>query len=344
MSYGNIIYCDNVNEALPLGLQLVKEQGVPTESRGIPVIEVPGPVMTVYRAPWERVLFDPVRNANPYFHFFEALWILAGAKSVHLPEFFLPRIRQYSDGDGVFHGAYGHRLRFAHGLDQIGVAIATLRQRPDTRQVVLSIWKPIDDLGAHSKDIPCNDMITFKLRNGRLDMTVFNRSNDVIWGAYGANAVQFSVLQEYVAAMVGAEMGHYTQVSDSFHVYPDNPFWQQYINGYHPGGHVANPYHDIMVEPTSLFHDAEEAQRVVDDAILLNGLAEAGVLPRAVLGSASQEFKSYTFRKTAIPMIVSYLNYRNGDLRGARQAAERINGEDWRRACVAWVQRREASK
>ena len=44
----------------------------------------------------------------------------------------------------------------------------------------------------------------------------------MLWGAYGANAVHMSVLQEYIAASLELEMGPYYQVSDSFHVYENN--------------------------------------------------------------------------------------------------------------------------
>ena len=33
----------------------------------------------------------------------------------------------------------------------------------------------------------------------KLCMTVCNRSNDMLWGAYGANVVHMSMLQEFVA-------------------------------------------------------------------------------------------------------------------------------------------------
>ena len=43
----------------------------------------------------------------------------------------------------------------------------------------------------------------------------------MLLGAYGANVVHMSMLHEYVANKIGAKIGPYTQVSDSFHVYLD---------------------------------------------------------------------------------------------------------------------------
>lgn len=328
----------NVNEALPLALHLVKETGIPVVSRGMQTLEVPGPVFTTYQNPCERVLMDPVRDANPFFHFFESLWILAGANTVQMPRFFLNRITDYSDNQNTFHGAYGHRLRNAHGVDQLLRVVQLLRQKPDTRQAVLSIWKPEYDLGADSKDIPCNDMLMFKVRDERLHLTVCNRSNDIIWGAYGANAVQFSILLEWVAAASGLPVGTYTQMSDSLHVYTDLPLWKAYARGeWRPQGHVTNPYDcDCLIGP--LFPDAQEAQWALNDAELLNEYMEAELPNTAVMNPHA--FKSFAVRRVGIPMLAAYLNYKHKDLSAAIESAKAIAAPDWSAACVEWLTRR----
>jgi hypothetical protein len=76
------IYCvtvRNVNEALGQGISwLAGPMGVEEPSRNGPVRVSPYPVVTTYANPAERVLFSPMRDANPFFHLFEALWMLAG--------------------------------------------------------------------------------------------------------------------------------------------------------------------------------------------------------------------------------------------------------------------------
>ena len=85
------------------------------------------------------------------------------------------------------------------------------------------MFSPVHDHFGVTKDIPCNLMVTFDLRNSHLNMTVFNRSNDVIWGLYGANAVHFSYLQEYMASRLRYPMGEYRHFSNNFHMY--EPHW-----------------------------------------------------------------------------------------------------------------------
>src|SRR5262249_10880863 len=113
-------------------------------------------------------------------------------------------------------GAHGERLR-----DQLSVIVRLLRADPDSRRAVLQIWDAEADLGVSSVDLACNTQAMFKVRGGKLNITVLNRSNDIIWGCDGANAVQLSMLLEFMAARIGVEPGLYRQVSDSFHAYED---------------------------------------------------------------------------------------------------------------------------
>ena len=212
----------NVYEALPQALQLLDEVGIRRNSRNGPVIMVPGGVTTVYSHPTERVVFWPQRDANPFFHLAEALWMLDGRDDVESLARYVKQVRQYSDDGTTFHGAYGARWRTWFGRDQLEEIAETLRINPNDRRQVLQMWSANSDLGRDGKDVPCNLVATFqKDEDGRLDLTVFCRSNDVIWGCYGANAVHFSILLEYMASEVGCSVGTYTQVSVNWHAYID---------------------------------------------------------------------------------------------------------------------------
>lgn len=237
-----IITVRNVNEAYYEGINLLYEMGVHQPSRVGEVIVYPTPVTTVYQRPRERVLFDARRDANPFFHFFEALWMLAGRNDARWLDLFVKDFSaRFAEDDGRQHGAYGYRWRKHFDLewgghpqlpDQLAAVIGLLKKNPDDRRVVLSMWDPPADLCADKRDVPCNTHIYLRVRREPgavkpwqgsehcvLDMTVCCRSNDAIWGAYGANAVHFSVLQEYLAAMIDAEVGTLYQISNNFHMY-----------------------------------------------------------------------------------------------------------------------------
>lgn len=218
------IIARNVNEALLHGTRLLRSFGQEVSPRGKRTLEYPTPVTTVYMRPTERVLFCEGRDANPFLHLFESLWMLAGRNDARFMTTLVKRFSDYSDDGVSMQGSYGFRWRMHFGYDQLETVISLLRSDPSTRRAVLTMWDPQDlEERIASTDIPCNTQVYFKIRGGLLRMTVTNRSNDMLWGAYGANAVHMSLLQEYIANRVGVQVGSYTQMSDSFHVYLDGP-------------------------------------------------------------------------------------------------------------------------
>src|SRR5579859_3494422 len=233
-----VIKARNVNDAYAQGLQQLYLRGVEEPSRNGPVIVAPWPVTTVYARPQERVLFSSMRDANPFFHLMEALWMLAGRDDVAFPAFFASNIKNYSDDGRTLFGAYGFRWKKWFEYDQLNLIIKELRKNPASRRCVLAMWDatpryqhaaPYGDYEAGDleigmtggKDVPCNTHAYVDARGGRLNITVCCRSNDIVWGCYGANAVHFSVLQEVLAAAVGVPVGTYYQISNNFHIYTD---------------------------------------------------------------------------------------------------------------------------
>lgn len=337
-----VIDVDNVNQALPQAISLLSTQGQLVTSRGMQTVEMPGPVSTVYRNPQQRVLFDEKRDANPFFHLMEALWIIGGSNKVALPKYFMDSIDRFSDDGKTFHGAYGYRLRHAFGYDQLALAIHMLRNKPDTRQVVLSIWDGREDLGAVTKDLPCNDLVMLKVRNNQLNMTVCNRSNDAIWGAYGANVVQFSMLQEFIAASLDINVGHYVQQSDSFHAYTDNAFYQYTTveEPYYWPSMGANPYHLGTVKPYPLIN-AVGVQARYEDVLFFQADCERLCSQAESTGDLlGTHYRSTYFQDVVVPVISAYVYYKMKKYSHAVAALQDVEATDWRLAMTQWVQRR----
>jgi thymidylate synthase len=184
--------------------------------------------------PYNRCVGGWKRNINPFFLLAEAAWIFTGQKDVGFLKKFNSNISYFSDDGYVFHAPYGYRLRHwgirsediyteenihaSQGYDQIEEIITILSKNKDSRQAVVSIWNPDLDLNAKSKDIPCNDMIMFKIRDGKLHTTIQNRSNDLHWGL-PTNIFQFSFLSECIASCLDIELGTQTHNSQSLHIY-----------------------------------------------------------------------------------------------------------------------------
>lgn len=332
-----VIRAHDVNEALPKAIQMLQEDTARTIAPrdGQKTLEFSEPVCTVYELPKQRVLFNAARNANPFFHLMESLWILRGRADVKWLAQFNQQMKAYSDDGLIFHAPYGYRLRSAHNIDQIEEIIDLLHREHSTRRAVLTIWKPTLDLNVESKDIPCNDMIFFKIRERRLHMTVCCRSNDLIWGAYGANIVQFSMLQEYIAAMVGVEVGEYRQISDSLHVYVDNPLWAA-LKDIRPSSADTSVYEKLGANPIPLIvnpkcWDDELQQFFID--------SEAGIWDPS-------HFKEPFFRVVALPAHEAWFRHKSGDTRSALEIIKHHMPHyvDWTIAMVQWLERRLKAK
>ena len=316
----HVIAARNVNSAYRSGMQLLADHGVRSPSRNGPVLKLNEPVTTQYQYPNERVLFDPKRNANPFFHLFEALWMLSGGNDVKMMDQFLPSFKQFSDNGETFHGAYGHRWRhwpvhtttYGRELDQLVNAIQMLRDNVADRRVVISMWDPERDLNVESKDIPCNDTIKLMVVNGRLNMIVFNRSNDIIYGAYGANAVHLSILQEYIAAMVGVPMGMYWQISTDFHAYLEQPYC--FYDFYPTQTVLENPYEPrarYPLRPCKLVEDPGMFDTELRDVV-------EEIRQHSFEDRRDLDFKNSFFAHVVWPMYRAFRQYRtDADLDGA---------------------------
>ncbi|QDP61584.1 MAG: putative thymidylate synthase [Prokaryotic dsDNA virus sp.] len=342
----------NVGEALAYMGATLQEWGIPRDSRNGEVFVADGPVTTMYHYPTQRVIFDPARDANPFFHFMEGLWMIAGRNDVAWPVQFNSTFGQFSDDGETFHGAYGYRWinHFSEQIDviepneeideiklqgkvwapmnQLAHVVEMLKANPDERRALVTMWSPEDDLGYKGKDVPCNLSILFSISvHGKLDMTVTNRSNDMIWGAYGANAVHMSMLQEYMAAWIGVPVGRYWQVSNNFHVYTKT------MDKVTPTLEYQDPYLS-EVKPFPMVNTDIESW-----GMDLSLFMEVGPVPN---------FQDKFFRKVASPMWETWFTWK--DASGGRTKSQRalaaldvaknIAASDWRKACTEWLERR----
>ena len=197
---------------------LMSMSGQPECSRNGEVLTIQEPLTVTVKNPLNRVLIDPVRQANPYFHVMEFIWMMAGNNQPNWIKAFNSRFEEYADnlnskGVDIIHGAYGHRWRNHFNLDQIHAAVDMLEYNPESRRVVLSMWDTNADLGKAHNDLPCNTHIYLRVVGGKLNMTVCNRSNDVVWGMTGANAVHMTMLHELISLAAHIPIGKYIVVS-----------------------------------------------------------------------------------------------------------------------------------
>lgn len=354
------IQVDNVNQGLAEGLRRTLFMGLERPSRNGPVLVCPEPVATTYERPNNRVLFSAARDANPFFHMMEALWMLAGRNDLEWPALFNSRIGQYSDDKLTIHGAYGYRWRQYWKFDQIPLIVDELKRDPYSRRAVLAMWDAPGDFNAlDGLDVPCNTHAYFGIMDGKLNMTVCCRSNDIWWGCYGANAVHFSMLLEYMAAAIGVQVGKYVQMSNNFHLYTDvvtpgleGAARKERINDlitditeadrytyHHPRGGVREKVttgSKYLLRQVPMVMSPGLGGTAAFDADLSKFMAD----PETPWNEYDEPF----FAGVVGPMYDAWMAYKRKDYHAAMQSAEQIHAGDWSLACCEWLERRNRAR
>lgn len=227
-------YCfRNVDEALQVLCRDLLEKGQEVESRAGNTKELTF-VNIELTHPMEREVLLPSRKASYPSQIAETMWVLAGRNDMQFLAKYLPRAKEFSDDGLVWRAGYGPRLRNAglrinddiydprfaiESVDPLWSVVELLRRDPETRQAVISIWNNHLDSGAQSLDIPCNNWLHFLARDGRLNLHVATRSNDIIWGWSGINQFEWSSLLQLVAELTGLEVGSLHFAISSLHLY-----------------------------------------------------------------------------------------------------------------------------
>lgn len=190
-------------------LETVLDRGDTVRPRGMAVKEVRPLLLRLSRP--ERC-FTKRPGINRALTYMEICQILAGDFDKALFDAISPLASKLLTAGG----AYGPRT-----VDQLPNVASELESDPDTRRAVVYVGRP-DDLeriqAAATTDQPCTMTWQFFNRGGRLEMVVNMRSWDLVWGL--ANDVPcFVAVQQALAWALGLEVGHYTHLAGSAHVY-----------------------------------------------------------------------------------------------------------------------------
>jgi thymidylate synthase len=214
-------------------------------------------------------------------------------------------------------------------------------------KVTKACTKCLDGLTFGSKDVCCNLSVMFSIRHvphhyydggpdcgeDQLEVTVTNRSNDLIWGLLGANYVTFSVLQEYVAARLGVAVGKYHHFTSNLHCYIDRPDWK-------PEELLADEgegYGDLKMSHVPLVHDPEAFEKelplFVED--FSNGCQD----------EIKTDWEEPFFKTVGMPMMLAFYWHKErlkcrSPTNNPLDWVDLIKSDDWRVAARGWLERR----
>lgn len=190
----------------------VVRHGRQASPRGIPVLELRD-VTIVVRDTTQTLPLGVGRDVNRTIAALETLQLLSGRVRVDLLTATAPVFSTYLEDDGRFWGAYGDRVD-----SQLLTVIDRLRDDPESRQGVVTLWDRSLDQVADKRDYPCTVTLGFQLRDDLLHMSTVMRSNDV-WLGTAYDVFVFTQVQWTIARCLGVAAGDYTHTVWNLHIY-----------------------------------------------------------------------------------------------------------------------------
>ena len=180
--------------------------------------------VTVIEDPTRCILKSPIRKLPMRYCVGELLWYLSGNPKLSAIQLYTNAWDRMSDDGDTVNSNYGHRIQHAIDefdnsiFDQLKMCEELLQKDPNTRQAVIHIKQARNVIENPTKDLNCTVCLQFFIREGKLYMTTYMRSND-LWMGFPNDVFQFTCIQVYLAMRLNLQLGTYTHVAGSLHLY-----------------------------------------------------------------------------------------------------------------------------
>ena len=121
----------------------------------------------------------------------------------------------YLDDDGFIY-TYSERLQNYNDINQLDVIINRLNKNINSNRAIAVTYNPMVDM--NRQDIPCLQLIQALVRNDKLILSVYFRSND-LYGAFPSNMMFLTYLGMKIADKLGIKFDYIDYHCSSLHVY-----------------------------------------------------------------------------------------------------------------------------
>jgi thymidylate synthase len=187
--------------------------------RGLKVKETLGCDIYIMN-PMDNLVYNSFYPASPYYIAQEYEWYHSYNNDVESIAKFAPFWRKIANPDGTVNSNYGCYIfkLYEDGTSEWTRLVDLLRKDPDSRQAILQI--PITPF-KNTKDLTCTSSLQFFVRDNKVFMTTYMRSNDLCKG-FRNDIPFFTSLQIDLAKELDLEVGWYRHVVGNLHIYePD---------------------------------------------------------------------------------------------------------------------------
>ena len=171
--------------------------------------------ITVINDPTRCIMMNKIRKMSIRYAIGELLWYMSGNKNLEEIQKYTYAWDRMSDDGETVNSNYGNCIKYKYGFDQWEYVKDLLANNPESRQAVIHI-KTADS--KKSKDVNCTVCCQFFIRENKLYMTTYMRSND-IWMGFPYDVFQFTAMQVLMSMELGVGIGTYTHVAGSLHMY-----------------------------------------------------------------------------------------------------------------------------
>lgn len=111
--------------------------------------------------------------------------------------------------------SYGERIFGKNGSSAYENIIDLLRRKPEAKSATISLIRDDDLLNSH---VPCIATIDFKIRNGKINLNYFARSQDIFKKSYADN-IALAELQRRLSSDLEVKSGSISGYIASAHIY-----------------------------------------------------------------------------------------------------------------------------
>lgn len=211
----NCIEVNTATEAFEHWFKILDSQNLKASSRDGGVKGEVLNAVTVIKDPTRGIVLSDIRKMPIRYAVGELMWYLSGNDHLSAIQNYTKAWDRMSDDGCTVNSNYGWCIYYKYGFDQWAYVKNMLRTDPNSRQAVLHI-KTADN--KPSKDVNCTVCLQFLIRDGKLNATVYMRSND-IWMGFPYDVFSFTALQCKMAMELGVGIGTYTHIAGSLHLY-----------------------------------------------------------------------------------------------------------------------------
>lgn len=218
------IETDKIDAAWQAWYDIITVNAGSEESRDGAVVGEVLNAITIIHDPTRCILQSPIRKLPMRYMVGELLWYLSGNPELDAIRLYTSAWDRMSDDGATVNSNYGYRIRYAtdeaskHDFDQLKMIEALLSRDPLSRQAVIHIKQARDLVKHPTKDVNCTVCLQFFIRDNKLYMTTYMRSND-LWMGFPNDVFQFTAIQIYLAMRLGVGLGTYTHIAGSLHLY-----------------------------------------------------------------------------------------------------------------------------